>query len=63
MGIMKEHPRYQVISLRVNDEEMEFLRQITLKSNMTISEAVRDVLNQARTAGNPSLETFYREFH
>lgn len=52
MGRMKEHPRYQVISLRVSDEEMEFLRQITRKGNMTISEAVRDVLNQAMAVEN-----------
>jgi ribbon-helix-helix CopG family protein len=48
MARMKENPRYNVISLRLSDEEMDFLQEITRRDNKCISEIVRDALNQAR---------------
>jgi hypothetical protein len=42
---MKENPRYNVISLRLNDEEMNFLQEITKKNNKCISEIVREALS------------------
>jgi predicted DNA-binding protein len=45
---MKENPRYNVISLRLSDEEMDFLQEITKRDNKCISEIVREALEQAR---------------
>ena len=48
MARMKEHPRYNLVSLRLSDEEMDFLQEITKRDNKSISEIVREALNQAR---------------
>ena len=48
MARMKENPRYNVISLRLSDDEMDFLQEITRRDNKCISEIVREALNQAR---------------
>jgi hypothetical protein len=42
MGEMKEHPRYNVISLRFSDIEMELLEEMTLKTNLSRSDLMRD---------------------
>jgi hypothetical protein len=44
MARMKENPRYNVISLRLSDEEMEFLQKITRRNKKGISEFVREAL-------------------
>ncbi len=44
MARMKENPRYNVVSLRLNDEEMNFLQEITKRDNKCISEIVREAL-------------------
>jgi uncharacterized protein DUF6290 len=44
MARMKEKPRYNVISLRLSDEEMDFLQEITKRDNKRISEFVREAL-------------------
>jgi predicted DNA-binding protein len=48
MARMKQNPRYNVISLRLSDEEMDFLQEITKRDNKCISEIVRDALNHER---------------
>jgi hypothetical protein len=44
MARMKENPRYNVVSLRLNDEEMDLLQEITKRDNKCISEIVREAL-------------------
>ncbi|HEX8960157.1 MAG TPA: ribbon-helix-helix protein, CopG family [Geobacteraceae bacterium] len=47
MGKMKEFPRYNVVSLRVTDEEMKFLKQKCEKENTTCSQLIREILSSA----------------
>ena len=42
MGEMKEHPRYNVISLRFSDVEMELLKEMTRETNLSRSDLMRD---------------------
>ena len=42
MGEMKEHPRYNVISLRFSDEEMELLREMMRETHLSRSDLMRD---------------------
>ncbi len=44
MARMKENPRYNVISLRLNDDEMNFIQEITKRDKKCISEIVREAL-------------------
>lgn len=45
MGRMKENPRYNVISLRVSDEEMEALEQIVRREGKpSMSDLLRGVI-------------------
>ena len=44
MGAMKPCPRYNVVSLRVSDDEMEALCKLTKKSKKSISEIMREAL-------------------
>ena len=48
MARMKENPRYNVISLRLNDDEMNFIQEITKRDNKSISEVIREALNLER---------------
>ena len=45
MGRMKEKPRYNVVSLRVSDEEWESIRMIMRLSEKSISEVMRDAVH------------------
>ncbi len=45
MARMKENPRYNVISLRLNDDEMNIIQEITRRDNKTIAEVIREALN------------------
>ncbi len=51
MGKRKEFPRYNVISVRVTDEQMMFLKRMCRKGNTTCSQVIRETLV---TAGFPS---------
>ena len=42
MGEMKEHPRYNVISLRFSDAEMELLKEMTRETHLSRSDLMRD---------------------
>lgn len=44
MGKMKEKPRYNVVSLRLTDEEQEALEQITRLNRMSISTFMREAM-------------------
>lgn len=44
MGPMKEHPRYHVVSVRINDLEKAILTSISLRSKSSLSDMCRDAL-------------------
>lgn len=46
MGAMKEHPRYNVVSVRISDEECELLHQLQRKTLKSISEIMREAIRQ-----------------
>ncbi len=52
MGRMKEHPRYNVISIRVTDEEWETLRRTARLNDKKISQVVREMLCHLEPPGS-----------
>lgn len=44
MGAMKQHPRYNVVSMRISDEEKELLLLITRTTRKSVSAIMREVL-------------------
>jgi hypothetical protein len=56
MGAMKENPRYNVVSIRVSDEELEALQEFCKESNKSVSIIMREAMSLIRTdaqkAGN-----------
>ena len=46
MGLMKEHVRCNVVSLRVTEEERLFLEKEARLNRKSLSELVREALNQ-----------------
>lgn len=44
MGRMSENPRYNVISLRISDQEQQFLEEVMQKSRKSTSEIMREAL-------------------
>ncbi len=46
MGIMKENPRYNVVSVRVSDEECELLHRIQKTTSKSISTIMREAIWQ-----------------
>ena len=44
MGAMKEHPRYNVVSLRISDEEKITLDATARRLNLSISELMREAV-------------------
>jgi uncharacterized protein (DUF1778 family) len=55
MGKMKEHPRYNLVSIRLTDEEWEALRQAASSHNKKISQIVREMLCHLEPLRNDSL--------
>ena len=45
MGRMRENPRYNVISMRISDDERETLEQIMSETRMSVSEVMREAMN------------------
>jgi predicted transcriptional regulator len=43
-GKCKENPRYNVLSVRVSDEERESLERLSRESNKKVSELMREAL-------------------
>ncbi len=48
MGAMKQHPRYNVVSMRVSDEEKELLHQIVRVTRKSISDIMREALHHMK---------------
>ena len=46
MGAMKAHPRYNVVSIRVSDEELEALQDFCRECNKSVSTIMREAMSQ-----------------
>ena len=46
MAIMKETPRYNVVSVRITDEEKKTLEEATRLSKKTVASIIREALRQ-----------------
>lgn len=46
MANMKEHPRYNVVSILLNDEERKTLLSICKKTNKSVSTMMREVMSE-----------------
>lgn len=44
MGRMRENPRYNVISMRVSDEEREHLENLMEKTHKSVSDIMREAM-------------------
>lgn len=44
MGKMRENPRYNVISMRISDEEREHLENIMKKTKLSVSDIMREAM-------------------
>ena len=44
MGAMKENPRYNVVSIRVSDDELEALQEVSKETRKSISEIMREAI-------------------
>ena len=44
MGRMRENPRYNVISMRISDEERETLQMIMEHSHKSVSDIMREAM-------------------
>ncbi len=45
MGRMRENPRYNVISMRISDEERETLEYIVNTTNRSVSDIMREAMD------------------
>lgn len=48
MGRMRENPRYNVISMRISDEEREALERIMQETSMTVSDIMREAMEMVK---------------
>ncbi len=44
MGRMRENPRYNVISMRVSDEEREHLENLVDQTHLSVSDIMREAM-------------------
>ncbi len=44
MGRMRENPRYNVISMRISDEEREILQQLVNTTHKSVSDIMREAM-------------------
>ncbi len=51
MGAMKENPRYNVVSIRVSDDELEALQEVSKETRKSISEIMREAMSLMRSKG------------
>ncbi len=51
MGAMKENPRYNVVSIRVSDDELEALQEVSKETRKSISEIMREAMSLIRSKG------------
>ncbi|HLO24549.1 MAG TPA: ribbon-helix-helix protein, CopG family [Geobacteraceae bacterium] len=48
---MKENPRYNVVSIRVSDDELEVLQEVSKATCKSISEIMREAMSLLQTHG------------
>lgn len=57
MGRMREHPRYNVISMRISDEEREMLQLIMQTTEKSVSDIMREAMELFKSKwANPQVE-------
>ena len=57
MGRMREHPRYNVISMRISDEEREILQLIMQTTEKSMSDIMREAMELFKSKwSNPQVE-------
>ncbi len=57
MGRMREHPRYNVISMRISDEERETLQEIMQTTQKSMSDIMREAMELFKNKwAKPELE-------
>jgi hypothetical protein len=57
MGRMREHPRYNVISMRISDEEREMLQLIMQTTEKSVSDIMREAMELFKNKwANPQVE-------
>ncbi len=49
MGRMRENPRYNVISMRISDEERETLQGIMDRTNKSVSDIMREAMELVKS--------------
>ncbi len=49
MGRMRENPRYNVISMRISDEERDTLQMIMETTQKSVSDIMREAMDMFRT--------------
>ncbi len=45
MGRMRENPRYNVISMRISDDEREQLESLVRRTHKSVSDIMREAMN------------------
>jgi predicted DNA-binding protein len=55
MGRMRENPRYNVISMRISDEEREQLELLMNKTHMSVSDIMREAMELLKSRVAPEL--------
>ena len=45
MGRMRENPRYNVVSMRISDEERQELAQLMDQTHMSVSDIMREAMS------------------
>jgi len=57
MGRMREHPRYNVISMRISDEERDLLQMIMDTTDKSMSDIMREAMELFKSKwSNPQVE-------
>ena len=56
MGRMRENPRYNVISMRISDEEKETLERIMCETHKSVSDIMREAMEILKGRLNPEQE-------
>jgi ribbon-helix-helix CopG family protein len=49
MGRMRENPRYNVISMRISDEERDTLEEIMNTTHKSVSDIMREAMDLLKT--------------
>ena len=55
MGKMRENPRYNVISMRISDEERAVLDELMSATNKSVSQLMREAMDLIRDQFDPAM--------